>query len=462
MQTAACSPASMDALSVSTDTSPFPPVRQTLWPMLLLFLAANFYSIDKAIVGVLAEPIKADLGIDDIRMGLLMGLAYSLLSGVCGLWLGSLVDRHVRKRVLGGAIIVWSLSTALGGLAPNFATFFVLRALVGLGEAAIAPAAMSLIADMFPPERRGRALSAYLIGATIGTSLSSVVPGAILAANLHIALPGYGLVIPWRSAFLLCGAIGPLVGLAFLTIREPARRGIGASQTCEAEVPAQVGEKLSYLWRHRTLVAPLFGGFCLYYVAFVGVTSWTAPLLMRTYGLTLPQIANLLGLGMLIAGISGYVLGGLAADSRAKARKSGRIGLMVVLPILALPAAFSGLAPGLGFAIAALATISLTTPMLNVAMNATVQEIVPNDMRGFSYAFLSVVAALPAGAGGPFAIAFVSENVLGGPSRIAASFVCVVLPCLMLAAACFALAARAFRTAPPDGELARVIAASQN
>lgn len=433
---------------------PFPSVRQTFWPMLLLFLAAIFYSIDKAIVGVLADPIKADLGIDDIQMGLLMGLAYSLLSGVCGLWLGSLVDRHVRKRVLGGAIIVWSLSTALGGLAPNFATFFVFRALVGLGEAAVAPAAMSLIADMFPPERRGRALSAYLIGATIGTALSSVVPGAILAANLHITLPGYGLVIPWRSAFLLCGIVGPIVGIAFLTIREPARRGISP----ERKAPARVGEKLAYLLRQRKLIAPLFGGFCLYYLAFVGVTSWTAPLLMRTYGLTLPQIANLLGLGMLIAGISGYVLGGFAADSR----KSGRIGLMALLPLIALPTAFAGYAPGVGLAIAALATISLTTPMLNVAMNATVQEIVPNDMRGFSYAFLSVVAALPAGAGGPFAIAFVSEKVLGDPSRIAASFVLVVLPCLLLAAACFAAASRVYRTASADGELARVIGASHS
>jgi sugar phosphate permease len=211
---------------------------------------------------------------------------------------------------------------------------------------------------------------------------------------------------------------------------------------------------MAYLMRQRRLVIPLFGGFCLYYLAFVGVTSWTAPLLMRTYGLTLPQIANLLGLGMLIAGISGYVLGGFAADSR----KSGRIGLMAILPLIALPTAFAGYAPGV--AIAALATISLTTPMLNVAMNATVQEIVPNDMRGFSYAFLSVVAALPAGAGGPFAIAFVSEKVLGDPSRIADSFVCVVLPCLVLAAACFAAAARAYRAARADSELARVIAAS--
>lgn len=424
--------------------------------MALLFLAANFYSIDKAIVGVLAEPIKADLGIDDIRMGLLMGLAYSLLSGICGLWLGTLIDRNVRKKVLGWAIIVWSVSTALGGLAPSFEVFFVLRALVGLGEAAVAPAALSLIADMFAPARRGRAISAYLIGATIGTALSSIVPGMIVAADLHLALPGIGTLVPWRTAFLLCGSLGPLVGLAFFTIREPVRRGTGA----KGQAPARVLDKLAYLARQRAIIVPLFLGFCLYYVAFVGVASWTAPLLMRTFQLSLPQIANALGLGMLIAGVSGYLLGGAATDSAIGRTRGGRIIVMAALPVLALPSGLAGLAPGLVPAIACLATISLTTPMLNVAMNATVQEIAPNDMRGFTYALLSVVSALPAGAGGPLLIAWVSQSVLGDESRIAASFVLVVIPCLALASLCFLCALRAYRSIAPDSELARVVRTS--
>ncbi|MCJ1961686.1 MFS transporter [Novosphingobium mangrovi (ex Hu et al. 2023)] len=446
---------STEALPTAQESA-YPPLQRSLFPMLLLFLAANFYSIDKAIVGVLAEPIKADLGIDDIQMGLLMGLAYSLLSGICGLWLGSLIDARVRKNVLGWAIIVWSVSTALGGLAPNFEVFFVLRALVGLGEAAVAPAALSLIADMFPPARRGRAISAYLIGATIGTALSSVIPGYIVAADLHLSVPGFGELVPWRTAFLLCGLVGPVVGLLFFAVREPARRG----QASACAEPSRAAEKLAYLWRQRRVVVPLFSGFCLYYVAFVGVSAWTAPLLMRTFALTLPEIANLLGLGLLIAGLGGYFLGGMVADSRLGAGRGGRILVMAALPVLALPAGLAGLAPGLVPAIVCLAAISLATPMLNVAMNATVQEIAPNDMRGFSYALLSVVAALPAGAGGPFLIAFVSQTVLGDEARIAASFVIVVLPALALASLCFLLAWRAYARAEPDSELARVIRAS--
>jgi len=426
--------------------------------MLLLFLAANLYSIDKAIVGVLAEPIKADLGITDIQMGLLLGLAYSLLSGLCGLWLGTLVDRHIRRTVLGCAIIVWSLSTVAGGLSPNFETFFIFRALVGLGEAAVAPAALSLIADMFPPERRGRALSTYLIGASIGTALSSIIPGSIVGANLHLSIPGYGLVIPWRSAFILCGAIGPIVGLLFFSVKEPARRGM---QTDKMKGPTAV-DKLAYLWRQRAVVIPLFLGFCLYYVAFVGVAAWTAPLLMRSFDAQLPDFANTLGIILLISGVSGYMLGGLSADSAIGSRRGGRLMIMTILPIIALPSAFSGFAPSLLLAILLLASISLATPMLNVAMNATVQEIVPNDMRGFSYAFLSVVSALPAGAGGPLLLAWVTQSVLGDPARIATSFVIVVIPSLLGSAIAFLLARRAYLRVGSDGELGNVIAASRN
>lgn len=426
--------------------------------MLLLFLAANLYSIDKAIVGVLAEPIKADLGITDIQMGLLLGLAYSLLSGLCGLWLGTLVDRHVRRTVLGCAIIVWSLSTVAGGLSPNFETFFIFRALVGLGEAAVAPAALSLIADMFPPERRGRALSTYLIGASIGTALSSIIPGWIVGANLHLSIPGYGLVIPWRSAFILCGAIGPIVGLLFFSVTEPERRGIRTDTT---KGPTAI-DKLAYLWRQRAVIAPLFLGFCLYYVAFVGVAAWTAPLLMRSFDAQLPDFANMLGIILLIAGVSGYMLGGLSADSAIGSRRGGRLMIMTILPVIALPCAVSGFAPSLLVAILLLASISLATPMLNVAMNATVQEIVPNDMRGFSYAFLSVVSALPAGAGGPLLLAWVTQSVLGDPARIATSFVIVVIPSLLGSAIAFLLARRAYLRVGSDGELGSVIAASRN
>jgi MFS family permease len=424
---------------MSADDQPFPGFRRNWWPMLLLFLAANIYSIDKAIVGVLAEPIKASYHVTDIQMGLVLGLAYSLLSGIFGLWLGNLVDRHIRRNVLAASIMLWSLSTIAGGLSTDFHWFFAFRALVGLGEAAVGPAALSLIADMFPSHQRGRALSYYFIGATFGTALSSIVPGWIVGANLHLQLPGIGEIAPWRSAFVMCGMIGPVISLLFFTVREPVRRGRVSTEGASPSVAA----KLRYFAKHGSVIMPLIGGFCLFYVAFIGIVAWTAPFIMRAYHLTLPQFSGRMGLIMLVGGSIGYISGGHIADSAIGRRPGGKILIMMVLPFIAMIAAFAGFASSATVALVMLATMSLATPMLNVAMNASLQELVPNEMRGFAQALLSVVSALPAGAGGPLAVAYVTQSVLHDPSRIGTSFVIVGVPSLLAASLLFLIAYRA-------------------
>ncbi|AMO72580.1 hypothetical protein AZE99_12620 [Sphingorhabdus sp. M41] len=436
----------------------YPGLKRSWWPMLLLFLAANLYSIDKSIVGVLAEPISQDLALNDVQMGLLLGLAYTVLNGICGLWLGSLIDRHTRCKILGGAIILWSLATAAGGLAPDFKTFFALRALVGLGEAAVAPAAVSLIADMFSPQQRGRAISTYLFGATIGTALSSIIPGFILDLNLHLSLPIYGLVTPWRVSFLICGLVGPVVGILFLTVREPARRG----QANADSGAMKVMNKLQFIWLHKKIFVPLLSGVCLFYIAFVAIASWMATFIMRKFDIGLPAFANEMGLALLISGALGYFSGGLAADSKFGRGARGKLTIMAILPVLAVPATLAVVAPTPLVALVLLCTIMVVAPVLNVSLNTTVQDLLPNEMRGFTYAFISVIAALPAGAGGPLAVAFVTEYVFQDQEAIGLSLLVVCLPALVLASLAFAMARRATAVTPKaaeEGEMASMLVA---
>lgn len=444
MPMGACWRASTAGPFALTEDATYPGLRKSWWPMLLLFMAANIYSIDKAIVGVLAEPIKADLAISDVQMGLLLGLAYTLFSAFFGLWLGNLVDRHVRRTIIACSIILWSLSTVAGGLAPNFHWFFVFRALVGLGEAAISPASFSLIADMFPPHQRGRALGTYLIGATVGTALSSIIPGWIVGSNLHLTIPGYGLVTPWRSAFVLCGVVGPVIGLLFLTVREPTRKGMSAARAGSATLR----DKIGYLWAQRAIIGPLFGGFGLFYFGFIGISSWIAPFVIRAYHLTLPQFANKMGLILLIGGGIGYIAGGIITDSSIGQRRGGKLLIMAILPFIALPCAFAGFAPNATVALIAIAAVALATPVLNVCLNASVQDLLPNDMRGFSLGLLSLLIALPAGAGGPLAVAYVTQNILGDPSKIGLAFLIVGAPSLLAATLCFLFARRAYFARP--------------
>jgi MFS family permease len=407
---------------------PFPGLGQSWWPMLLLFLSAIVYSIDKGIVGVLAEPIRREFAIGDTEMGLLLGLAYSLLSGILGLGLGHLVDRSHRFRLLAGCILLWSVATIACGLARGFADFFVFRMLVGLGEAALAPAAVSLIADMFAPGQRGRALSAYLIGASIGSGLSSIIPGWLVTQDFGGLLAG-----GWRGAFVFCGALGIPLAVLLVWIAEPGRRGLAGGAVDLSGIPA----KLVRLWAMRRLIGPLFGGFCLFYVALVGIASWTAVFIGRRYGLELPQFGPSLGLMLLVSGMGGYLLSGPIVDAPFARRPGGRLRILALLPLLALPSAFAQFAPSSSLALVAIAAIGTAMPAVNVAMNATIQDIVPNDLRGFSHATLGLLSAFTAGAGGPLLVAWVGES-----TGIGMAFLIVGVPVLLAASACFYVAGR--------------------
>lgn len=420
----------------------YPGLRGAWGMLLLLFVAANLYSIDKGIVGVLAEPIRTTLAISDVQMGLLLGLAYTLFSSVLGLVLGNFTDHHSRRNILGYSIILWSVATMACGLSSNFGWFFFFRALVGLGEAGLGPAALSVIADIFPARQRGRALSGYFIGATLGTALSSVLPGWIITADLHLSLPLIGTIVPWRSAFLICGIAGPIVGTLFLMAREPVR--LEARWNPDTQPPMR--EKFAYLWHRRAIIVPLFSGFSLFYVAFIGISSWTVVFLTRTYHSNLSAFAGKLGIMAMLAGTTGYVLGGLLTDSGFGRRPGGKLILLAILPIVAIPSTMAGLTPTVTTALITLATLSLATPMLNVAMNAVMQELLPNDMRGFSVAVLGLAVALPAGAGGPLVFALVTEHGLHDPARIGVSFLIVGLPVLIGASCCFISAQRVFQS----------------
>lgn len=419
----------------------YPPLRGALWLMTLLFLAAILYNVDRLIIGVLAEQIRADLQVSEVQMSLLIGLAYSLLGGFLGLFVGFYVDRTNRRTVLAISLTLWSLATLAGGLSATFGHLFVSRALVGLGEAAMAPVAMSMIADIFPPGKRGRALAIYSIGATIGTALSTIVPGLITGANLQIAFPGMGLLAPWRTTFVLCGLAGPVVALLlYTTTREPVRQGViaGSGGTAWTGLKTNV----SYLWTQRGVFLPFVLGFGLFYLGLLAITAWTAVFLQRNYGLNLAEIAGALGLTLLLAGLAGYLVGGVIFDARKMRRSVPKLGVMMIAPILALPSALAVLAPNMAGALALLAAVSFVAPILNVGNGALVQDLLPNNMRGFALSICSVLSAVLGVACGPLLVALTTEHLFERPGMIGYSILVVAAPALIAAALCYLLALR--------------------
>ncbi len=430
-------------LSLSQPATGYPPFRAALWPITLLFFAANLYNIDRLIVGVLAEQIRAGIHISDVQMSLLIGPAYGLLSGLFGVVLGFYIDRANRVRFVAFSLALWSLATIGGGLSASFGWLFLARAMVGLGEAALAPAALALIADLFPPGQRGRAVGVYSLGAIVGSALSAVIPGLIVGAKLHLALPGQGALAPWRTAFVLCGAAGLLVALLMLTVSEPVRRGVAKSLVSRAST--ELFEKVGYLRQHASVFLPFFLGFGFFYLAVVAITAWTTVMLSREFGIPLNRFSSTLGLVLLIAGLSGYSLGGILMDARALKRSADKLRFMVIAPALALPSCFAVFAPGVVSALILLSAITIIAPIITVANSVLVQEMLPNNMRGFGLSLTSVGAVVLGVACGPPLVALATQHLFQRPEMVGYSMLLVSLPALLASMVCYMCALRGLR-----------------
>ena len=187
-------------------------VRYALW-LLLIIYTLNF--VDRQIVGILAGPIKTELGISDTQIGLLTGIAFAFFYTLLGIPIARLAENNNRANIIGTAVIVWSAFTALSGIAQNFTQLFLARIGVGVGEAGCTPPAHALISDYVTPEKRASAIAFYSLGVPIGTAAGFLI-GAQLGAT-------YG----WRVAFLAVGLPGVLLGLlAMFTLKEPRKLGL--------------------------------------------------------------------------------------------------------------------------------------------------------------------------------------------------------------------------------------------
>ena len=284
--------------------------------------AMNFF--DRQIVGALAEPIRKEWGLSDSALGAL-GTAFTLLYAFVGIPLGRLSDRSPRKRILGVAVLVWSVLTSLSALTRNYWQLFATRLGVGVGEAACAPAATSLIGDLYPPARRARALSIFMLGLPIGIALSYLMSSFIAHA--------WG----WRAAFFLAGIPGVFCAIAAMFIDEPVR-GMAETRTVVSS-PRQRSS-----WRALLSIPTMWWlilSGALHNFNMYALGSFLAPLLMRYHGATLRQGGLMAMLSYGLSGIPGLLIGGALADRLSLRRKDGRllvgaVSILVSVPLLLL------------------------------------------------------------------------------------------------------------------------------
>jgi MFS family permease len=255
--------------------------------------------VDSAVVNVVVNPIKADLGISDVQMSVLLGLAFVSLYALLSVPAGYVVDTVSRRLLLAVSVLFWSLMAALTGFAGIYWQFFACRVGLGMGEAALQPAALSLMKDGVSPDRRGRAFSVYQAGLTLGGGAGALVGGALFSLGASGGLsnwPILGHMKPWQLVIALPGLFGILVSPLLLTIHEPRRtHSQGVTRA------GGFGEAFSYIGRHWRLYLPIFGGETAVSMAAGGAwNAWLVAAIGRTWGLSPAPIAQTIGSMQLI------------------------------------------------------------------------------------------------------------------------------------------------------------------
>ena len=415
----------------------------------VLLLAYTLSFVDRMILSLLVAPIKAALSISDTEVSLLIGLAFALFYTLLGLPIAWIADRWNRRNLIIAGVALWSAMTAGCGFAGSYATLFLARMGVGVGEAALSPAAFSMLSDMFPRDRLARAMAVYSIGVPLGSGVAMIlgafVVQAVLAAPM-VDLPFIGPVEAWRTIFLWVAAPGLLICLLLLTVREPLRQGIQRAAPREDRPPAP--GLLAHLAAQRGALGALFAGMSLIGLVMYGVIAWVPTFFARTYGMDVSQAGLWFGIIMAIGGAAGLVLGGTLAD-RLVARGVADAHLRVMRLSILLggpPLLAATLMPN---ATLAFVMLALAFPMLTMHGVGTValQFITPNEYRARATALYFFVVNLTGLGFGPMVMALLTDHLFGDDGALRYSIAIVTGIAMPLAAIVLTLGFSAFARA---------------
>jgi MFS family permease len=344
------------------------------WSLLALLTLINILNfVDRQLLPSFANFIKPELQLSDTEYGLLTGLFFIIFYAVAGLFMGILADRMNRARLIAGAIALWSLLTAASGAARGFVSMAIPRAMIGVGESALTPAATSLLADRFPASQLGLAAGLYYLGVPVGAGLSLLVAGFL------------GPSIGWRNCFYLLGGIGMFFAIAMLFVRDPR-----PAPVAPAHGPgwrAHIRLLVDALRQSPALCAMIAGGVMLHIA--VGAAGFDQLWFVEERGFERAEIAIITGIITVVAGIAGNLFGGFVGDWWYRTRSSGRAMLLfwmflALTPMMILfrivPAESPLFIPGIGVGIFLLC--AFYGPSV-----ATVQELSPPSARGTVIAF---------------------------------------------------------------------------
>ena len=409
-------------------------VSRAAWALLLFLTALNILNfVDRMLIASLAPLLIKDLGLSRAQIGLLSGFGFVFFYTFVGLFLGMAADRFRRLPLIAAGVALWSAMTALSGWARSFMALAIPRIFVGIGEATLTPAALSMLGDAFPPRRLGLAVGVYYAGIPLGLA-TALISSSIIA-------PRYG----WRFSFFVLGILGLVATAALFLFREPERKRVAESKARPA-----VGEIARDLMRalveRPALTLALAGGSLLCYgsgAALLGVT-W----LVEERGFQYADAAFRAGIVAVVAGFLGNVAGGAFGDYCARRFKAGRLWSLVIMTVfLTIPAAlFYTIAPGSVLWYACWLLTSAGTTAWFGPLFSAYQELSPAHTRSTMVAFALLVLNLLGVGPGPLITGIIGDK-RSLEYGLIASVIITALAVIPFALAARSEASRAERTA---------------
>jgi MFS family permease len=376
------------------------------WRILfLLFLANLFNFFDRTIPAIIIEPIRLEWHLSDFQIGLI-GTAFTIVYAIAGLPLGRMADTGSRSKLMGWGLAAWSGLTAVNGLVGSFWAFLLVRMGVGIGEASYAPAANSLIGDLFPAHRRARAMGIFMLGLPLGLLLAFFTIGAMVQA-----------FDSWRAPFFIAAVPGLLLAIFMFFIKEPQRGAAEAVRVSQAPVSRPL---------RRVLAIPTFRWLVLAGLAFNFATyacnSFMVPMLQRYFQMSLQEAAVATGVIVGLTGLLGLTLGGWVADKIHQRVANGRLlfaGFSLTISTLATAWALHAGRIEIGVFVAVFSVGWLFAYNFYTCVYTAIQDVVEPRLRASAMALFFAGLYLLGGGLGPMVVGLLSDHFAHGAMQAA-------------------------------------------
>lgn len=388
----------------------------------VLLLGFTFSFVDRQVLNLLVEPIRQDLNVSDTQISFLQGFAFAITYVLASVPIGRMVDRLNRVRIMIWGVLAWSATTIACGLSRNYWQLLIARSGVGAGEATLSPAAWSVLADYFPPDRLSRPISVYLMGPYIGAGIAMIAGAEVLDFTREVSsieVPLLGALAPWQLTFIAVGLPGILVAALIATIREPVRTG---RKEVDLVVPSW-GEVWAQVRANKRVYIALHLGVPFIVVMLYGLQSWTPTIMVRVYEWDLADAGRAYGVIALVTGSAG-VLSGPSLARLLQRRGRSDAPLLVAMLGAASATLFLAAIPLQTTAIGALicvggASFSVTLPL--ALITSAMQLVTPNEMRGVINGAYVVTTNVIGLALGPTLVAACTDYVFADPLAVARS-----------------------------------------